>query len=56
MKGYPKVVVSQKQIYALCDGSDSDSSESSDSEEEIIVRRKKTPIYKQKKNGKYIDI
>ena len=56
VKGYPKVVVSQKQIYALCDGSDSDSSESSDSEEEIIVRRKKTPIYKQKKNGKYINI
>jgi hypothetical protein len=46
VKGYPKILISQKQIYTLCDDSDSDSSESSGSE--IIYTRKKA-IIKNKK-------
>jgi hypothetical protein len=53
IKSYPKLVLSEKEIYALCDGSDSDSSESSDSEEEIVFTRKKTTI-KKKKDVKFI--
>lgn len=39
IKGYPKLVLSQKEIYCLCDDSESESS--SESEEEIVFTRKK---------------
>ena len=49
IKAYPKICVSNKEIFCLCDDSDSDESESSDSEQEIIVKKKK-----KKKSGKYL--
>jgi hypothetical protein len=47
IKSYPKLVLSEKDIYCLCDGSDSESSES-ESEEEIIFTRKKAIVKKKK--------
>ena len=40
-------ILSEKDIYCLCDGSDSESSES-ESEEEIIFTRKKAIVKKKK--------